>query len=296
MSNVEANGINIEYEAFGDPGAPPLLLIMGLGTQMIAWDEKLCLELAGRNHWVIRFDNRDVGLSSKNEEWGGPDLAKTIKTMMSGMEYEPPYTIEDMAADAVGLLDVLGVEKAHVCGGSMGGFIAQTMALNHPDRVISMTSIYSHTGNPELPGPEPEIMQYLMTPVPEEPEVYVEHMMKIFKACAGPGFSFEEQWYRNYLKNVVRRSFFPLGRTRHLLAVMSQKNRKEALGSLDIPTLVVHGTKDPLVNPAGGADTAEAIPNAELLMIEGMGHDLPHGRGPWPRIIDAVAAHTTSAA
>jgi len=180
MAQVDANGIQIEYETFGGPDSPALLLIIGLAGQLIDWDEKLCQQLAQQGHYVIRFDNRDAGLSSKIEEAGVPDIMQTIEAQMKGETINPPYTIEDMADDAVGLLDALGIEKAHICGMSMGGMIAQTIAINYPKRVLSLISIYSGTGDPEEPQPKPEAMEFLLTPPPEEREEYIEHGKTLF--------------------------------------------------------------------------------------------------------------------
>jgi len=284
MAKVDANGIQIEYETFGEPDSPALLLIIGLAGQLIAWDEKLCQQLAQQGHYVIRFDNRDAGLSTKIEEAGVPDIMKTIEAKMKGEAINPPYTIEDMAADAVGLLDALGIEKAHICGMSMGGMIAQTIAL-------SLISIYSRTGDPEEPQPKPDAMGFLLSPPPEEREAYIEFSMKFFNTISGPGFPYDEKWLRKHVAQAYDRSFCPQGAVRQLVAILAQKNRKPALGSLSTPTLVIHGADDPLLRVECGKNTAAAIPGAKLMIIDGMGHDLPHG-GAWPQIIDAIVDHT----
>ena len=294
MARATANGIQIEYDTSGDPSTEPLLLIIGLGAQMIAWDDDLCRDLAGRGHYVIRFDNRDVGLSTKFEEAGVPHLIELIGKAMAGEKVTVPYTLDDMADDSVGLLDALGIRKAHICGMSMGGMIAQTIAIRHPSRVLSLISIYSNTGNPELPQPKPEIMGLLITPPPKEREANIEHTFGIFKTIAGPGFLFDEKWARKILAESYDRSFYPQGMDRQLAAIIAHGNRGPALASVKVPTLVIHGTGDPLVPVEGGKDTAKAIPGAELLLIEGMGHDLPHG-GAWPRIVEAITAHTKKA-
>jgi pimeloyl-ACP methyl ester carboxylesterase len=291
MPNVTANGIQIEYDTFGDSSSAPLLLIIGLGAQMIDWDEDLCEQLAGKGLYVIRFDNRDVGLSTKFEEAGIPDIMAAFGASMQGEAIEAPYTLDDMADDAVGLLDALGIEKAHFCGMSMGGMIAQTSAIRHPSRVSSLISIYSTTGNPELPQPKPEAMEVLITPAPEEREAYIEHLVKGFRTIAGPGFPLDEEWIRKLAGRRYDRAFYPQGMVRQLVGVLAHGNRKPALASLQIPTLVIHGSDDPLVPVECGKDTAEAIPGAELIIIEGMGHDLPH-EGAWYQIIDAIVAHT----
>ena len=291
MAKVDANGIQIEYETFGEPDSKPLLLIMGFAGQLILWDEKLCEQLAQEGHYVIRFDNRDVGLSTKIEESGVPDVAKTIEALMLGEEVTPPYTIEDMAEDTIGLLDALDIEKAHICGMSMGGMIGQTIAINYPQRILSLTSIYSRTGDPGDPQPNPEVFEVLMTPFPEGREESLEHAMKLFRVIAGPGFPFDEEWHRKIAGQAYDRANYPEGPARQLVAILTQKNRKPALASISVPTIVIHGADDPLVQVECGKNTAKTIPNAELLIIDGMGHDLPHG-GAWLQIIDAIVDHT----
>jgi len=294
MSRVTANGIQIEYETFGNPSGRPLLLIIGLGAQMIHWDDDLCRDLAARGHYVIRFDNRDAGLSTKFEEAGVPDLMETFGKIMRGEKIKPPYTLDDMANDAVGLLDALGIRKAHICGMSMGGMIAQTIVIRHPSRVLSLISIYSTTGSPQIPQPKPEVIGLLIAPPPQEREAYIEHMLVVFKTIAGPGFPVDEKWTRKILAESYDRSFYPQGMVRQLVAILTQDNREPNLASVKAPTLVVHGTSDPLVPVEGGKNTAKAIPGAQLMLIERMGHDLPHG-GAWPQIIEAIAAHTQKA-
>ena len=296
MQNVTANRIQIEYETFGKPSSQPLLLVIGLAGQLFYWDEQMCKRLADNELYVIRFDNRDVGLSSKMEEAGIPDIMKAIETLMQGGKIEPPYTIEDMADDAVGLLDAISIKKAHICGMSMGGMIAQSIAIRHPERVLSLISIYSMTGNPDLPQPKPEVMQLLLTPPPGERSAFIEHTLKIFRAITGPGFLFDEEYHRKMAGQSYDRAFYPQGVARQLMAIMAQGNRKPALASVAVPTLVVHGADDPLVPVEGGKETAEAVPGAELLIIDGMGHDLPSGKGAWPEIIDAIIAHTKKVA
>jgi pimeloyl-ACP methyl ester carboxylesterase len=294
MTNVSANNIRIEYETFGDPSAPALLLIIGLGGQLIEWHEKFCRRLVERGHYVIRFDNRDAGLSTKFEQAGLPNLTEMANAVLRGEPITAPYSIADMADDAVGLLDALGIDKAHVCGMSMGGMIAQTVAVKHPGRVLSLISIYSTTGNPELPQPRPEAMEVLLTPPPSERDAYIEHTVNVFRTIAGSGFPFDREFHRNLAARSYDRAFYPQGATRQLMAIVSQENRKPALGSVTVPTLVIHGSDDPLVPVECGRDTADAIPGAELLIIEGMGHDLPPA-GAWPRIVEAIAEHTRKA-
>ena len=294
MARATANGIQIEYETFGNPSGRPLLLIIGLGAQMIHWDDDLCQDLAKRGHYVIRFDNRDVGLSTKFEEAGVPNLVEIFGKIIQGEKVKPPYTLDDMADDAVGLLDALGIRKAHICGMSMGGMIAQTVAIRHLPRVLSLTSIYSTTGNPDVPQPKPEVLGLLITPPPREREAFIEHMLGVFKAIAGPGFAVDEKWTRKIAAGSYDRCFCPQGMARQLVAILTHGDRGPALASVKVPTLVIHGTDDPLVSVEGGKATAKAVPGAQLMLIEGMGHDLPRG-GAWPRIVEAITAHTLKA-
>ena len=232
MPNVSANNIQIEYETFGNSDLPALLLIAGFNAQLISWDDELCEQLAQRGHYVIRFDNRDVGLSSKLEEASVPDIG----ALMRGEAIDPPYTIEDMADDAVGLLDALGIEKAHICGFSMGGIIAQAVVINHPRRVLSLISIYSTTGNPELPPPSEEAMGLLLKRPPEEREANIEHNIKLWRTITGPGFDFDEEWHRKLATDAYNRAFYLPGLARQMAAIMTMKNRKPALASVSVPT------------------------------------------------------------
>jgi len=268
-----------------------LLLIIGIIGQLTFWDEKLCQQLAQQGHYVIRFDNRDAGLSSQIEEAGVPDIMQTIKTQMKGETIKAPYTIEDMADDAVGLLDALGIEKAHICGMSMGGMIAQTIAINYPKRVLSLISIYSNTGDPKEPQSESKARKFLLAPQTEEREAYIEHGIKFFSAISGPGFPYDEEWLRNFVAQSYDRAYNPEGVARQFVAILAQKNRRPELKSLSTPALIIHGANDPLVLVESGKNTAADIPGAELMIIDGMGHDLPHG-GAWPKIIDVIADFT----
>jgi pimeloyl-ACP methyl ester carboxylesterase len=291
MPRITANGIQIEYETFGNPSDRPLLLIIGLGRQMIMWDESLCQDLVSRGHYVIRYDNRDTGLSTKLDQAGKPDIMGTLGKILNGDKSSVPYTIEDMADDGAGLLNAMGIPRAHICGMSMGGMIAQTIALRHPSRVLSLTSIYSNTGNPELPQPKSEVLSALIAPPPAERAACIEHMLGVLKMIAGHGFLFDEEWTRRKLAACYDRCFYPQGVGRQLIAIMAQNNRKAVLASIKVPVLVIHGTDDPLVPVEGGKETAAAIPGAQLMLIKGMGHDFPHG-GAWPQIVEAITAHT----
>jgi pimeloyl-ACP methyl ester carboxylesterase len=294
MPSVYANGIQIEYETFGDLSGQPLLLIIGLGGQMIHWDDDICKDFAARGHYVIRFDNRDVGLSTKFGKAGVPTLPEIFGKLLRGEKVNPPYTLDDMANDALALLDALHISKAHVCGMSMGGMIAQTIAIRSPQRVLSLTSIYSTTGNPQVPQPKPEIIAILTAPPPDERQAFIEHMLRLMKTISGPRFPPDETWTRKIMGETYDRSFYPEGAARQLVAILTQGNRVSALSSVKVPSLVIHGTSDPLVSVEGGKDTARAIPGAELMLIEGMGHDLPHG-GAWPMIVEAITKHTQRA-
>lgn len=271
MPKAKANNIEIEYDTFGDPSSKPLLLVAGLGTQMIWWREEFCEKLVDKGFNVIRFDNRDVGLSTK------------------GKEVSAPYTLEDMADDAIGLLDALNIEKAHICGASMGGGIVQEMAIKYPARILSLTSIMSTTGRADLPPAKPEAMKLLMMPAPEERDGYIEYYVNLWRVLQGSGFPFDEEEGRDMAAKSYDRSFYPPGIDRQVMAISASRSRKPKLASVNVPTQVIHGGDDPVVSVEGGKDTAESIPGAELLIIEGMGHALPPEA--WSQIIDAISAN-----
>jgi len=293
MPKAKANNIEIEYETFGNPTDKPLLLVNGLGSQMINWEVDFIKSLLDRNFYVIRFDNRDVGLSTKFEEAGTPNLMKEMTAFQAGEPIEAPYSLEDMADDAVGLLDALHIEKAHICGVSMGGMIVQVITLRHPSRVLSLTSIMSTTGNPDLPQATPEAMQALLTPAPTERNAYIEHSLKIRHLLYGSGFPYDEEKQRALAERLYDRCFYPPGFGRQLLAIVTNGNRKPKLSSVKVPTLVIHGGDDPLVPVEGGKDTAEAIAGSELIIIDGMGHSLPPET--WEQISDAIAKNAAKA-
>ncbi|MHA2392142.1 MAG: alpha/beta fold hydrolase [Promethearchaeota archaeon] len=293
MPKAEVNNLEIEYETFGNPSDKPLLLVMGLGAQMIVWDEEFIKFLLDRGFYVIRFDNRDVGLSTKCEEAGEPNVMQAVMATQRGEAVEAPYSLEDMADDAMGVLDALGIEKAHICGASMGGMIVQVIAYRHQSRVLSLTSIMSSTGNPELPQPTPEAMQALLTPAPTERNAYIEHSLKIGRLLYGSGFPFDEKIRREIAERVYDRCFYPIGFGRQLLAILANGNRKPKLASIKVPTLVIHGGDDQLVPVEGGKDTHEAISGSELIIIDGMGHSLPPET--WEQITDAIAANAAKA-
>ncbi|MFN8644573.1 MAG: alpha/beta hydrolase [Candidatus Binatia bacterium] len=287
MPIASVNGLQLAYDELGDPGATPLLLVMGLGAQMILWREDFCQTLAARGFRVIRFDNRDVGESSWMDHLGTPDVLQVLGAVAARQPVDAPYLLRDMAADAAGLLDALAIARAHVVGASMGGMIAQTLAIEHPERVRSLTSIMSSTGNAELPPPRPEAMAVLLTPPPPDREGAIERGVTVFRTIGSPGFPFDEDEVRALAARSFDRGFNPVGTARQLVAILASGSRVERLRALRLPALVIHGTDDPLVPFAAGQDTANAIPGAELLAVEGMGHDMP--RELWPRIIDAVS-------
>jgi len=289
-ASVQANGIELVYDTFGQPSAPPLLLIMGLGGQMIAWDDEFCAQLAARGYWVIRFDNRDVGLSTKFDQAGVPDMAALAWARAQGEAIQAPYTLADMADDAAGLLDALGAGSAHVVGVSMGGMIAQAMAIRHPDRVRTLTSIMSSTGNPDLPPPAAEALEILLKPAPTDRDGYLESAVQSQQVLGGSPFPVDKDYTRERARRAFDRGLHPKGIARQMAAILASGSRKEALRSVTVPTLVIHGDADPLVPVEGGIDTADAVPGAELLIIEGMGHALPPAL--WPQVIDAIARHT----
>ena len=293
MPRARANGIELEYDTFGQSSARPLVLIMGLGAQMILWDEEFCETLAAHDFFVVRFDNRDVGLSSKLDDAGVPNIFAAIQAASTNQSVDAPYTLHDMADDTICLMEAIGLERAHVVGASMGGMIAQTLAIRHPSRLLSLTSIMSTTGNPEVPSATPQAMQVLLTPVPSEREAYIERSLRTWRVIGSPGFPFDEERIRRRSARSFDRAFHPAGVARQLVAIIASGNRKDALRDVTVPTLVIHGDADPLARVEGGRDTAAAIPDAELLIIAGMGHDLP--REAWPRIIDAIDAHARKA-
>jgi pimeloyl-ACP methyl ester carboxylesterase len=276
MPQVQSNGITIEYESFGPADRETVLLIMGLGAQLTMWPVELCNELVARGYRAIRFDNRDVGLSTKFDAAGMPDMAAIFGALMSGKPASAPYSLDDMAADAVGLLDALGVKRAHIVGASMGGMIAQLVAINHPDRVLSLTSIMSTTGNPALPQGKPEAMAVLMTPAPEgDIEAAVARGINAWKVIGSPGFPTDDKILREWVTRDVRRSLYPVGVARQMAAIVANGDRREKLKNLNVPAVVLHGGDDPLVPVEGGKDTAANIPGAELIVVPGMGHDFP---------------------
>jgi pimeloyl-ACP methyl ester carboxylesterase len=277
-----ANGIEIVYETIGDPSDPPLLLVMGLGMQLIHWDDELCELLAARGFRVIRFDNRDAGLSTQIDA-RVPNLARAFM----GLRVDAPYLLDDMADDTVGLLDHLGIQAAHVAGVSMGGMIAQAMAIRYPERVLSLTSIMSTTGERRVGRPKLRVWGVLARREPRDKDTYVEYFVRVFKLIGSKGFPSDEGRIRELAAATYDRAHRPAGTARQLAAITASGDRTERLRELSVPTTVVHGRSDPLVPFRAGRATAEAIPGARLVAIPGMGHDLP--REVWPRLADAIA-------
>ena len=290
---IRANGIDICYEIFGDAGAEPMLLIMGLGAQMIHWDDEFCRQLAGRGFRVIRFDNRDIGKSGRLS--GGKRLTpvELLKLRFLKIPVAAPYKLIDMARDTTGLMDALSIKTAHLVGASMGGMIAQEIAISFPQRVRSLTSIMSTTGNPKVPPPTREASAMLMAPPPATKEEYFERFAKTWKILRVGSFPEDEALDRARAERTFERGLNPAGVGRQLRAILASGSRKERLRQVTAPTLVIHGTVDPLVRPEGGKDTAASIPGAKLLMIDGMGHALPIPM--WPQIIGAIDQHAHAA-
>jgi pimeloyl-ACP methyl ester carboxylesterase len=278
MPQVQANGLTIEYDVTGPESGEPVLLIMGLGAQMTRWPQGFVDKLAARGVRVIRFDNRDVGLTSKMEGAGSPDFPAILKALGEGAPPPVPYTLSDMAADAVGLLDALGIDRAHIVGASLGGMVAQLVAADHPERTLSLTSIMSSTGNRALPPASPEALAVLNDRGPDplqDLEGYLAHAVKGANVVGSPGYPPDPEEIRQRSLNDFNRCYYPAGFQRQYAAALACPDRRPKLAAIKAPTVVIHGAADPLVPLAGGRDTAENIPGAELRVIEGMGHDVP---------------------
>jgi pimeloyl-ACP methyl ester carboxylesterase len=272
------SGIDIAYERFGDRDAPPVLMVMGLATQMLGWHEQFCAALVARGLHVIRFDNRDVGLSTHMHDARAPD----VMAALAGDSSSASYTLSDMAGDSIGLLDALELDTAHIVGASMGGMIAQTIAIEHPNRVRSLTSIMSTTGDPTVGQATQAALGALLAAPATSRQEAVERTVSIFRVIGSPGFELDEADLRERAALSYDRADDPLGVARQLLAIIASGDRTASLRTVDEPTLVLHGADDPLVDVSGGRATAEAIPGAELVIFDGMGHDLP--RPLWPEI------------
>ncbi len=282
-------GITLCHESFGEPSDQPILLVMGLGTQMIAWREDFCEQLASRGFFVVRFDNRDVGLST---HLSGPP--PTLRQMFSRKLPDSAYSLEDMADDTLRLTEKLGLGPVHVVGASMGGMIGQVMAARHPDHVRSLVSIMSNTGSRWTGQPALNAYRLFLKEAPDEREAFIEHVLKLFAIVGSHGELYDEEYIRDVTGRSFDRDHDAVGVGRQMGAVLKTGKRDAMLRSIKAPTLVIHGTEDRLIRPSGGKATKRAVPGARLMMIVGMGHDLP--RGAWPQILDAIAENAARAA
>ena len=292
---ISANGIAIEVEDHGSPAGEPLLLIMGLGMQLVAWPAEFVDSLVARGFRVIRFDNRDIGLSQRFDELGVPNLAIDVLKHAVGIKSRSAYTIADMADDAAGVLDALGIPAAHICGASMGGMIAQHLAARHPQKVKSLTLMMTSSGSRQLPGPSLIVRRALISrPVdPHDVPSIVEHYVRLYRLIGSPAFPATEANLRERLNLSVRRSYRPHGTTRQTAAIIADGNRTKMLAHLRVPTQIIHGRDDPLIPMAAGPDLAAKIPGATIDVIDGMGHDLPMAL--WPRFVAGIAAAASRA-
>ena len=286
---IGANGITLEVEDYGSPQGEPLLLVMGLGMQLLGWHEDFVAALVARGFRVIRFDNRDIGLSQSFDAAGVPNLAIDSLRHAFGLRVSSPYTLADMAADSAGVLDALGIESAHVCAASMGGMIAQRLAAHHPERVRSLTLMMTSSGSRRLPGPSLKVRSALISR-PKEPRHLagiVEHYVWLYGLLGSPAFPASKDYLRERFTRSVARSYRPGGTARQMLAIAADGDRSALLADLRPPTHVIHGAADPLVPVPAGRDLAARIPGATLDVIDGMGHDLP--RELWPRFVAGIA-------
>ena len=276
MPKITANGIEIAYEIEGNTDQPVLLLIHGYGSPLTAWPEGFVKKLVAEGFCVLRFDNRDIGQSEKLHALGVPNFAKVWFMSLIRLRAAVPYSLDDMMQDAKGLLEALNIDKAHVVGASMGGMIAQLLALHAPERVQTLTSIMSTTGNRKLPGPTKEVAKHLLTkPAEKTAESLLEFTLKTWRLIGSPAYVTPKDEQLAYIKGILKRGLNGPGTARQFAAILTAPSRVKPLQSMHVPTLVIHGDADPLVNVAGAYDTVGAIPNAQLEIIPGMGHDLP---------------------
>ena len=285
-----SDGVKLCYETFGDPSDPAMLLVMGLGTQMLGWHHEFCETLAGRGYFVIRYDNRDVGRSTHFRDVKPPGVLELGTRRFKNLA----YTLADMADDGLNLLDQLGIERAHLVGASMGGMIAQTMAVRHPDRILSLTSIMSMTGNRRVGNPALRVYPIFLGRPPRDRDAYIERISKTFDLIGSPGFERDDDEMRRLAGLSYDRDPTTGGTPRQLAAILAAGDRTDDLRRIKAPTLVIHGAEDRMIAPSGGKATAKAIPGAKLMTIEGMGHDLP--RGVWERIVEAIVENAERAA
>ena len=294
MPRITANGIEIDYATHGErESGRPLMLMRGLGTQRIQWPPVLLDALVAGGHFVVTFDNRDVGKSQWFDSAGVPSIRELREAVEAGREPEVPYDLNDMADDVVGLMDALGIERAHVAGISMGGMITTVVGYRHPDRVRSLVPIMASTGDPSLPQATPEAMAVLTTPAPREREAFIAHQLRSSRVIGSPGYPTPDEELSEMAGRVFDRAFHPEGTLRQYVAIGVTGDRSEHVARIKAPTLVIHGTGDPLVPIEGGRDIAKKVPGARILEIEGMGHDLPLAL--CQRIADAIAQHTREA-
>jgi pimeloyl-ACP methyl ester carboxylesterase len=282
------HGITLCYETFGDPNDPTLLLVMGLGGHMVEWRDELCEQFVERGFHVVRFDNRDAGLSTFLPE--PVDVFAAFGAVTNGEVPQVPYLLSDMAGDVVGLLDHLGIDRAHVAGISLGGMIAQALAIEHPSRVATLTSIMSTTGDPDVGMPAPEAISALLEPPPRTREEAQDRRVHHARIWGSPGL-WDEADLRQQTGELWDRHHDPYGSARQLAAILASGSRAEGLRTLDIPTQAIHGTADKLVDSSGSVRLAELVPGCKLLMVEGMGHDL--ARPLWPRLVDTITSHAS---
>lgn len=288
MARARANGIEIEYETLGSRSDPAMLLIMGLGAQLTLWSDAFCEGLAAKGFYVVRFDNRDCGLSSDFDSWGQADLPAAIMKLMTGKKVEAPYLLGDMAADAVGLLETLGLERAHMIGASMGGMIAQVAAATYPARTRSLVSIMSTSSRPGLPQGKPEaIKATLERPATTDRETMVRHYMMLRRTIGSPAYPEADAEMRRLVERNIDRRYYPAGVGRQYLSILASGDRVELLKSVKVPTLVIHGADDPLLPQEGGRDVASLVPGAQLEIYPGMGHDLPTALT--PKLVERIA-------
>ena len=287
---ISANGIALEVEDHGSPSGEPLVLIMGLGMQLVAWHPEFVAMLVARGFRVIRFDNRDSGLSQRFDHLGVPNLAIDSLKYAVGMRVAAPYSVADMADDTAGLLAAMGIASAHICGASMGGMIAQQLAVRHPQRVKSLTLIMTSSGSRRLPGPTLKVRSALISrPAdPKNVQSIIEHYVKLYRLIGSPGYPATEAYLHERLGQSVRRSHRPQGTARQMVAIAADGNRSKLLAQIKVPTQIIHGKADPLVPAEAGADLAAKIAGAEIDLIAGMGHDLPTEL--WPRFVAAIGS------
>jgi pimeloyl-ACP methyl ester carboxylesterase len=290
VPHAQTHGLRLYYETLGDPADPPLLLVMGLGAQLIDWPQEFCEQLAGRGFLVIRFDNRDAGLSTSRPEWGLPD----VRAIVAGDRTTVPYLLADLADDIAGLLDALGLHRVHVVGASMGGMIAQQFTIDHPGRVASLCSIMSTTGERSVGRATPEAAAVLRRPPAPDRATAVAASVASARIVGSPGFPASDDELLRRAEAKYDRGYHPLGTLRQYAAIIASPERTAALREVTVPTVVLHGAADPLITVSGGEATAAAVPGAELVVLDGMGHDLP--RPLWPRLIAEIVKNAERAA